>query len=343
MQSLPDHILGLILRHVDLPTLATAEASCSSLYRVGAAITLDSAISNSPSVCTSIEPLSQEYIGFVRWLRRHAPQFRSVVITADDTDLANAIGSALVDARALKVLSVVSSPTSFFCNWSVPAALACAAPRSSLPQVETMCLGRSVHSATFLNEFQASLRTLSIATVSPDQTREVLSLDLPRLEHLKINIPEPLEVTINDPVPGFPLLKHLSLRHLSMAHGSRPIPLPPALETLQLNRCGSLATFRLDGMRVVSGLVVTDMAFPTSLDLSALAELSLCLGASRHIPESVVMPMLRRYSAEHTNVSMRMAQMPNLWCAALGTNCFGDTSWLLDVPHVYYLSPNVSL
>lgn len=338
MQSLPDHILGLILRQVDLPTLAAAEASCSSLYRVGSAITLDSVISKPPSACKFIEPLSQEHVGFVRWLRRHAPQFRSVVITADDPDLANAIGNALVDARAMKVLSVVS----VFCNWSVPAALACAAPRSSLPQVETMCLGCSVHSATFLNEFQASLRTLSLGTVSPDQTREVLSLDLPRLEHLKITSSEPLEVTIKDPVPGFPKLKHLSLMHLSMAHGSRPIPLPPALETLQLNTCGSLATFRLDGMCVVSGLVVTDMAFPTSLDLSALVELSLCLGCSRQVPKSVVMPMLRRYSAENTNVSMRMTQMPNLWCAALGTNCFGDTSWLLDVPHVYYLSTNVS-
>jgi hypothetical protein len=339
MHSLPDHILGLILRQVDLPTLAAAEATCSSLYRVAAAITLDPVICNPPRPCKSLDPLSREYVGFIRWLRRHAPQFRSVVITVDEPDLANAIGGALVEARSMTALSVVSTPIAFFSNWSVPAALACAAPSGALPQVETMCLGRCVHSATFLTEFQASLRTLSIVALSPDQTAEILGLELPNLEHLKLTSPAPLDVAVKDPVPGFSKLKHLTLRHLTVARGSRPIPLPPSLETLQLSACGSLAALGLDGMRVVSSLSVNDMAFPTYLDLSALLELSLCLGGCRRVPASMVLPSLRRYSAEYTDVTMCMQQMPKLWCATLGANFFGDTSWLLKVPHVYYLSP----
>lgn len=328
-----------ILQQVDLPTLARAEVSCSAIREIARSITIDGAIMGPAGCPVCPEAFTAKYVAFIRWLRRHAGQFRSMSITTDDHDLANGVGTALAKASKLHTLSVHTSSFSFTGNWSMVAAMTCAA--SAVPPLRILRLCRGTASTDFVQVFRDTLRKLEITVSSPEQVREVLAMDMPHLEDLTIAIGFPATVTLDSTfvMPGFPKLRHLAMKNMSFANSTTPMTLPAAgLETLQLYRCCFLERVGFQGLRVLISLTVSSMEFPECLDVSDLSELTLSMGTGRCVPPHIVLPNLTRFNAEHTDISMRPSQVPKMWSVALGSGCHGDTGWLVEVSRLFHLS-----
>lgn len=332
----PKDVLESILRQVDLPTLAVAETTCSAVRQAVRSITIDCMIAAPPGSCMSPDALTRAYVGFIRWLRSHASQFRSVVVATDDPDLSHAIGTSLAGATRLHTLGVDSSAMSFTGNWNVAAAMTYAA--DTPPPLRSLRMGRSIHSVDFLELFSGTLRTLDLTVSSSGQVRDIMALDMPQLEDLSVRIAYSLVVKLDATVTAFPRLRHLTLKNISFLGSTAHLPLPPGgLETLQLSRCCFLEQAGFRGLRVLVSLHVTGMDYPECLDVSELSEITLSLGPGRSVPWHVTFPALTRYNAEMTDISMRPAQVPKIWAVAVGTGCHGDTGWLLDVSRVFYL------
>jgi hypothetical protein len=333
-------VLEAVLRHADLPTLAAAEVTCSAVRRAVRSITIDCVIAAPPGSSMGPEALTKAYVGFIRWLRDHAAQFRSVVVGSDDPDMTQAIGTALAQATKLHTLAVDSSAISFTGSWNLAAAMTYAAPTP--PPLRSLRLGRSIQSVDFLELFAGTLRALNITVTSHGQVRDVFALDLPHLEDLSVEMVYPQVVPLKSTTPlssGLLRLRHLSLKNMSFMGSTATLAFPPGgLETLQLSRCYFLECAGFQGLRVLVSLHVNAMDYPECLDVSELSELTVSMGTTRHVPPHVKFPALTRFNAEQTDISMRPSQLPKIWAVALGGGCVGDTGWLLDVSRVFHLS-----
>ncbi len=336
-------ILEGVLKQVDLATLARAEATCSAIRQIAQSITIDCTIDWSPECPEYPEACTANYMGFIRWMRRHARQFRSVTITTDDPDLANGVGVALADASRLHTLVIHAASYSFTGHWGMVAAMACGA--TAVPPLRILRLDRGTASTDFLEAFAPTLRTLEITASCADQARGILSLDLPHLEDLNVGMGFPAVVALDSTftMPGFPKLRHLALKNIIFGQCAAHLTLPAdGLETLHLFRCGNLERAGFRGLRVLVSLSVGWMDFPACLDVSDLSELTLFLGAGRGVPSHITFPNLTRFNAEHCDITMRPAQVPKMWSVALGTGCHGDTGWLLDVSRLFHLRRQVT-
>lgn len=332
-------VLGAVLRHADLATLAAAEMTCSAVRRAVRSITIDCVIAAPPGSSMAPEALTTAYVGFIRWLRGHAAQFRSVVVGTDDPDLAQAIGTALAKATRLHTLAVDSSAISFTGSWNVAAAMTYAA--TTPPPLRSLRLGRSIQAVHFMEMFADTLRALIITVTSHGQVRDVFSLNLPHLEDLTVEMVYPQVVPLKSttPLSGLLRLRHLSLKNMSFMGSTTTLAFPPGgLETLQLSRCYFLESAGFKGLRILVSLHVTAMDYPECLDVSELSELTVSLGANRNVPPHVAFPSLTRFNAEQTDISMRPSQLPKIWAVSLGCGCVGNTDWLLDVSRLFHLS-----
>lgn len=338
---IPGDVLEAVLRQADLRTLAVAETTCSAVRRAAGSITIDCIVSAPPGSSLHLEAFTAKYMGFVAWLRGHAGQLRSVVVTTDDPDMAHAIGTALAKAKKLHTLKVTEGAMSFCGNWNVAGAMAYSS--GTPPALRSLNLPRGIQAVDFIEAFAPTLRALKLTVSSCSQARAVFALNLPHVEDLTVFMSYPLVVTMteaNTPhMRGFPKLRHLSLKNMSFMSSTRAIAFPKGgLDTLTLNCCHFLEHGGFHGLRVLGSLTVLSMEYPECLDVSELFELTISMGTGRCVPPHVVFPKLKRYNAEQTDISMRPAQVPQVWSVALGQGYHGDTSWLLDVFRVYHLS-----
>ena len=333
-------VLEAVLRQTDLPTLAVAEMTCSAVRRAVRSITVDCVIAAPPGSSMAPEALTTAYVGFIRWLRDHAAQFRSVVVATDDPDMTQAIGTALAKATKLHTLAVDASAISFTGSWNVAAAMTYAA--TTPPPLRSLRLGRSIQSVDFLEMFAGTLRALHITVTSHGQVRDICALDLPQLEDLTVEMVYSQVVPLKKsttPLSGLARLRHLSLKNMSFMGSTATLTFPPGgLETLQLSRCYFLESAGFQGLRVLVSLHVNAMDYPECLDVSELSELTLSLGANRQVPPHVKFPAMTRFNAVDTDISMRPSQLPKICAVSLGSGCLGDTGWLLDVSRVFHLS-----
>lgn len=340
---IPSNVLTAVLQELDLPTFARAEATCSAVRQIAQSVPIVGVIAQPPGCPEVVCPVSwpeactTKYVCFIRWLRRHAHQFRCVAVFIDEPELASGIGMALANASSLHTLSVRTTACSFTGNWNSVAALTCGG--DAVPPLRSLRLGRGTASTDFLQSFGDTLRTLEIAVSSAEQARGVFALDMPHLEDLDLAMGFQGTVLLDSAfaMPGFPKLRHLSLGNMNFAGSTTALTLPPGgLDTLHVSRCCFLERAGFRGVRVVECLTVTGMDFPECLDVSALSALSLSMVPGRGVPSHVTFPKLTRFSAAHTDISLHPSQVPKIWTVVIGSGCHGDSDWLFEASRCFY-------
>ena len=328
IDGLPETVLHSLLLELDLYTLASVEATCTSLKKSVRSLAITGAVITSPSSSCFASPANTiHFRKFVTWLKEHAPQFRSVTVAEDDPEAAGAIGIALGRARNLTSL-VTSTPTTS--GWKVPSCMMYACCEWDLPRVETLLLGRGSTSPQFLQAYSKTLRSLAITVSSTLQLRETLDLCLPEVVDLR------LTATCVMPCEGtrgiFRKLRYLTVCNLDF-RSSLFQEGPPELESLMMIGCRNVQNTELPQIPINVHLGIHGMIFPDGMDVRHLQELSIH-HLSNRVP-SMAFPHLRRFHASYSDISMNIAFVPKIWAVTIGQQCTGDKSWLLKVPTVF--------
>ncbi len=327
--TLDDATLQTILRELDVETLAVAEATCKTLMQAVRKVVISGVAITSPrSECYSSPAHTVSFAKFIRWLKGHAQQFRSVVIAENDPDAAGAIGIALSGGSNLFSLMAISNSSS---GWRIPSCMVYASP-GPVPPLTTLLLGRSSVSPMFIEAFEKTLRSLTITVSTMEQAKDVLGLCLPELMDLRVTAICSMPFLHAGQGGGtFPKLRCLFMKNFNF--GSRVLRQGPKdLDSLEFINCEAVQMSRLSQLPVTVHFGIHDMVFPSGFDLSRLHELSVHR-LKRSIPD-MKLPQLRRFQASYSDISMKATNIPNIWAATIGEGCTGDKRWLHKVPYV---------
>ncbi len=332
LDSLHETVLNSILRELDLPTLATVEATSNALKISVRKCAISAAVITSPMTTCFPSPINTpNFKMFISWLKKHVHQFRSVVVVEDDPDAAGAIGIALAGAHALTSLRTISSTTS---GWRVPSCMMYAACPCQVPPLTTLKLGRGSTSPGFLATFAATLQSLVITVSTMQQTKEVLGLRLPEIVDLRVGATCSLPFDRGSDGGGgiFPKLRHLTMSNIDF-RSKMFFTGPPELDSLVLINCGDVHLSGLPGTPVIVHLGIHGMQFPADMELSRLQEVE--VSHLKYRFPNMSLPDLRRFQGSYSDISVNIAHIPKIWTATIGQGCTGDKSWLLKVPHVF--------
>lgn len=331
LDSLHETVLNSILRELDLSTLATVEAISTTLRNLVRTIAIPTAVIISPrTTCFSSPINTPDFQRYISWLKRHAHQFHAAVIVENDPDAAGAIGIALAGAHNLSSLRTVSNSVS---SWKIPTYMMYATAPSRMAPLTTLKLGRGSNSPGFLQSFSKTLQSLVITVSTMEQTRDVLSLNLPEMVDLRVGASCSMPLVPSESGGGvFPKLRYLTLSNIDFR--SRIFSQGPLeLDSLVLITCNNVQCSGLSWIPIVVHLGVHGMQFPTDMNVCRLQELEVS-----HLAYSfpdISLPNLRRFQGSYSDISIKLSRIPKIWTAVIGQGCSGDKRWLLKVPQVF--------